>query len=403
MKILVVNSGSSSCKYQLLEMENETVICSGLCERIGLDIGRLAHKIAPGTDNEEKIVREQPFPTHKEAMELVIAMLTDPGKGVIKDKSEIAAIGHRVLLGGEQMSAPMLVSDVVKQRVRECFPLGPLHNPANLMGIEVCESLFPSTPNVAVFDSEFGMGMPDSSYMYALPYEYYETMGIRRYGYHGTSHKYIAKKTAQYLNKPLEELRSITMHLGNGSSMTCVRNGRCLDTSMGLTPLEGLIMGTRCGTIDPAIIPYIMNKKGFGPGEMDTLMNKKSGLLGVCGYSDMRDVHAARARGDKKADLAFRMLVHSIRKTLGAYFFLLDGKVDAIVFTAGIGEHDKELRKAVVKDLDTLGVKLDVEANNSHDEGTHTISTPDSRVKILIIPTNEELQIAQAAAEVISK
>ncbi len=402
MKILVVNSGSSSCKYQLIEMENETVLCSGICERIGLEMGRMAHKIAPDTDKEEKIIKEQPFPTHKEAMELVIDMLTDAGKGVIRDKSEISAIGHRVLQGGEQMTEPMIVNDSVKQAIRECFPIGPLHNPANLMGIEVCEHLFPGIPNVAVFDTEFGMGMPDESFMYALPYEYYETMRIRRYGFHGTSHKYIARKTAEYLGKPLSELRSITMHLGNGSSMTCVKNGRCYDTSMGLTPLEGLVMGTRCGTIDPAIVPFIMEKRGFGPQEMDSLMNKKSGLLGLCGMSDMRDVHAAREQGNKRADLAFRMLVHSIRKTLGAYFFELDGKVDAIVFTAGIGENDHEVREAVVRDLEAVGLKLDVEENNKRG-GPRAISTPDSAVKILVIPTNEELQIAQTAKELISK
>ncbi|MDO5537248.1 MAG: acetate kinase [Desulfovibrionaceae bacterium] len=403
MKILVVNSGSSSCKYQLIEMETEAVLCSGIAERIGLEMGRLSHKIAPDTDKEEKIVREQTFPTHKEAMELVISLLTDGEKGVIKDKSEIAAIGHRVLHGGEQMTQPMIVDESVKQAIRECFPLGPLHNPANLMGIEVCEHLFPGTPNVAVFDTEFGMGMPDESYMYALPYEYYETMRIRRYGFHGTSHKYIAKKTAEYLGKPLKELRSITMHLGNGSSMTCVKNGTCLDTSMGLTPLEGLVMGTRCGSIDPAIVPFIMEKKGMSPSEMDTLMNKKSGLLGLCGMPDMRDLEAAREKGDKKADLAFRMLVHSIRKILGSYWFELDGKVDAIVFTAGIGEHDTAIREAVVKDLEELGLKLDVETNAAHKPGAHTISTPDSKVKILVIPTNEELQIAQTAKELISK
>ena len=403
MKVLIVNSGSSSCKYQLIEMETETVLCSGLAERIGLENGRLSHKIAPDTDKEEKIIKEQAFPTHKEAMELVIALLTDQEKGVIRDKAEIAAIGHRVLHGGEKVTQPMIVDEDVKKAIRDCFPLGPLHNPANLMGIEVCEKLFPGIPNVAVFDTEFGMSMPDESYMYALPYEYYESMRIRRYGFHGTSHKYIAKKTAEFLGKPLDSLNSITMHLGNGSSMSCVRNGRCLDTSMGLTHLEGLVMGTRCGTIDPAIVPFIMQNKNLTPEEMDTLMNKKSGLLGLCGLSDMRDVHAARDKGDKKADLAFRMLIHSIRKTLGAYFFLLDGKVDAVTFTAGIGEHDEFVREDVMKDLESVGLVLDKEANRRRESGARAISTPDSKVKILVIPTNEELQIAQTAVSLISK
>ncbi len=402
MKILVVNSGSSSCKYQLIEMETERVLCSGLAERIGLGEGRLSHKIAPDSDAEKKIVKDQPFPTHKEAMELVIDLLMDAEIGVIKDKGEISAIGHRVLHGGEAMTEPMIVDESVKEAIRACFSLGPLHNPPNLMGIEVCEKLFPGIPNVAVFDTEFGMSMPDEAYMYALPYEYYEELHIRRYGFHGTSHKYIAKKTAQFLGKPLDQLNSVTMHLGNGSSMTCVRKGRCIDTSMGLTPLEGLIMGTRCGTIDPAAICYIMKEDGLSAAEADTLMNKKSGLMGLCGLSDMRDIHAAIDKGDKRADLALRMLVRSIRKTLGAYYFLLDGKVDSVVFTAGIGEHDALVRAAVVQGLEDLGFKLDPEANASRNGDAHAISAPDSKVKILVIPTNEELQIAQTAQALIS-
>ena len=309
MKVLVINAGSSSCKYQLLEMDTQSVLCSGLAERIGQTSGRLTHKIAPDTDKESKLVREAAFPTHVEAMELVIALLTDPEVGVIKDKGEIFAIGHRVLHGGESITDPVLVDSHVKDLIKDCFLLGPLHNPANLMGIEVAEKLFPGVPNVAVFDTEFGMGMPPEAYMYALPYELYEELKIRRYGFHGTSHKYIARKTAEYLGKPLNELRSITMHLGNGSSMSCVRDGKCFDTSMGLTPLEGLIMGTRCGSIDPAIVPFVMEKKSLSPAEADTLMNKKSGLLGLCGYTDMRDVHAQVEKGDKRAALALHMRV----------------------------------------------------------------------------------------------
>ena len=403
MKVLVINAGSSSCKYQLLEMETETVLCSGVAERIGQDMGRLSHKLAPDTDQEEKIVKEAPFPTHVEAMELVIALLTDAEKGVIKDKSEIHAIGHRVLHGGESITDPVKVDDHVKKIIRDCFLLGPLHNPANLMGIEVCEKLFPGVPNVAVFDTEFGMGMEQEAYMYGLPYELYEELHIRRYGFHGTSHKYIARKTAEYLGKPLKELRSITMHLGNGSSMSCVRDGKCLDTSMGLTPLEGLIMGTRCGSIDPAIVPFVMEKKKLSPAEMDTLMNKKSGLLGLCGFTDMRDVHKEVDNGNKRAKLALNMLVRSIKKTLGSYFFLLDGKVDAIVFTAGIGENDDIVRAAVCKGLEEFGICLNTAENATRRPGARTISTPDSRVKVLVIPTNEELQIAQATLEIVGR
>ncbi len=403
MKVLVINAGSSSCKYQLLEMETETVLCSGVAERIGQDMGRLSHKIAPDTDQEEKIVKEAPFPTHVEAMELVIALLTDTEKGVIKDKSEIHAIGHRVLHGGESITDPVKVDDHVKKIIRDCFLLGPLHNPANLMGIEVCEKLFPGVPNVAVFDTEFGMGMEQEAYMYGLPYELYEELHIRRYGFHGTSHKYIAKKTAEYLGKPLKDLRSITMHLGNGSSMSCVRDGKCLDTSMGLTPLEGLIMGTRCGSIDPAIVPFVMEKKKLTPAEMDTLMNKKSGLLGLCGFTDMRDVHKEVDNGNKRAELALNMLVRSIRKILGSYFFLLEGKVDSIVFTAGIGENDDIVREAVCKGLEEFGICLNTAENSTRRPGARTISTPDSRVKVLVIPTNEELQIAQATLEIVGR
>ena len=403
MKILVINAGSSSCKYQLLEMDTHAVLCSGLAERIGQDEGRLTHKIAPDTDKEEKIVRTAHFPTHVQAMELVISLLTDAEKGVIKDKSEIAGIGHRVLHGGEAVSDPVLVDERVKEIVRECSVLGPLHNPANLMGIEVAEKLFPGVPNVGVFDTEFGMGMPKEAFMYALPYELYEDLRIRRYGFHGTSHKYIAGATAKYLGKPLNELRSITMHLGNGSSMSCVKNGKCFDTSMGLTPLEGLIMGTRCGSIDPAIVPFVMEKKGLTSEQMDTLMNKKSGLLGLCGFTDMRDVHAEVEKGNERAALALHMLTRSIKKVLGSYYFLLDGNVDALVFTAGIGENDDIVRAEVCAGLEHMGIKIDAKENGTRKPGARTISTPDSTVPVLIIPTNEELQIAMATVEVLGK
>ena len=400
MKILVINAGSSSCKYQLFDMTDKSVLCSGLVERIGEPMGKLTHKIAPDTDKEEKMVSEKHFPTHTEGMEDVIALLTDAKKGVIKDKSEIFAIGHRVLHGGESITAPVKIDQHVKGIIRECFPLGPLHNPANLMGIEVAEKLFPGVPNVGVFDTEFGMGMHQAAYTYPLPYELYENLKIRRYGFHGTSHKYIAKKTAEYLGKPLSELNSITLHLGNGSSMSAVQNGRCADTSMGLTPLEGLMMGTRCGTIDPAIVPFIMEKMNLTPQEADTLMNKKSGLLGICGTNDMRDVHANREKGDKKAQLAFEMLTRGIKKILGSYFFLL-GRVDAIVFTAGIGENDNFCRAAVCEGLEAFGIELDLKENDTRKPGARAISTAASKIPVLIIPTNEELQIAETTVEVL--
>ena len=403
MKILVINAGSSSCKYQLLEMDTHAVLCTGIAERIGQGEGRLTHKIAPDTDKEEKIVQTAHFPTHVQAMEMVIALLTDAEKGVIKDKSEIAGIGHRVLHGGEAVSDPVLVDERVKNIVRECAVLGPLHNPANLMGIEVAEKLFPGVPNVAVFDTEFGMGMPREAFMYALPYELYEDLRIRRYGFHGTSHKYIAGATAKYLGKPLNELRSITMHLGNGSSMSCVRDGKCFDTSMGLTPLEGLIMGTRCGSIDPAIVPFVMEKKGLSPEQVDTLMNKQSGLLGLCGHTDMRDVHAEVEKGNERAELALKLLVRSIKKTLGSYFFLLEGNVDALVFTAGIGENDDIVRAMVCEGLEAFGIKLNKEENGTRKPGARIITTPDSKIPVIIIPTNEELQIALATVEVLKK
>ncbi len=402
MKILVMNAGSSSCKYQLFDMTDKSVLCSGLVERIGSIVGKLAHKIAPDTYEEEKIIREKAFPTHVEAMEEIISMLTDKDKGVIKDVKEIDAIGHRVLLGGEEIVTPVRIDERVKEIVRSYTPLGPLHIPANLMGVHVAEKLMPGIPNVGVFDTEFAACMPPAAYIYPLPYEYYEKYRIRRYGFHGTSHKYIARKTAEYLGKPLSELNTITMHLGNGSSMTAVQNGCCIDTSMGLTPLEGLMMGTRSGSIDAAIIPFIMQQVGLSAEEVDELLNKKSGILGICGTNDMRDVHAMRESGDVKAQLAFDMLVRSIKKLLGSYFFLL-GRVDSIVFTAGIGENDEHVRAAVCQGLEPLGIILDNEENDIRRSTARTISTEASKIPVLVIPTNEELQIAESTVEVLKK
>ena len=398
MKILVLNCGSSSLKYQLIDMENEQVLTKGLCERIGIDGSVLTHKV-PGKDN---YVVETPMPDHSVAVQLVLDALTSAEHGVIKSVDEINAIGHRVLHGGTKFTKSIVVNEDVKAAIRECFDLGPLHNPANLMGIEVAEKLFPGVPNVGVFDTEFGMTLAPEAYLYPLPYSLYEELRIRRYGFHGTSHKYIAKATAAFLGKPLSELNSITMHLGNGSSMSAVQNGKCIDTSMGLTPLEGLMMGTRCGSIDPAIVPFMMEKKGMTPQEADTVLNKKSGLLGICGTSDMRDVHANIEKGDEKAALAFKMLTRSIKKVLGSYFFLL-GKVDSIVFTAGIGENDEFVREAVCEGLEPFGIKIDKKENHTRKPGARVISTPDSRIPVLIIPTNEELEIATTTMRIVEE
>ncbi|MDR0466728.1 MAG: acetate kinase [Deltaproteobacteria bacterium] len=403
MKVLVINAGSSSCKYQLIEMIGESVLCSGLVERIGDPSGGLlAHKIFPGTEKEKTIKMERAFATHVEGMEEMIRLLTDSQDGVIKDKADISAIGHRVVHGGEAIARPTLIDEKAKQIIRDNFIFAPLHNPANLMGIEVAEKLFPGAPNVGVFDTEFSMSMKADAFMYPLPYDLYEGLRIRRYGFHGTSHKYVARKTAQFLGKKPEEINNITCHLGNGCSMTAVRGGVCIDTSMGLTPLEGLMMGTRCGSIDPAIVPFVMEKKGLSASEIDNLMNKKSGLLGICGSNDMRDVHDRREKGDKKAQLAFDMVVWRVKKQIGAYMAVL-GRVDAVVFTAGIGENDAFLREQTCLGMEELGIVLDVQENRTRKPGAREISKAGSRVKALIIPTNEELEIAQSALQALGK
>ena len=403
MKVLVINAGSSSCKYQLLEMDTQSVLCSGLAERIGQTSGRLTHKIAPDTDKESKLVREAAFPTHVEAMELVIALLTDPEVGVIKDKGEIFAIGHRVLHGGESITDPVLVDSHVKDIIKDCFLLGPLHNPANLMGIEVAEKLFPGVPNVAVFDTEFGMGMPPEAYMYALPYELYEKHAIRKYGAHGTSHRYIAERAAAFMDEPLEDLKLITCHLGNGCSISAIDHGVAVDTSMGLTPLDGLMMGTRCGAIDPAIVPFIMEKENLTAAEVNDLMNKRSGLLGISGISnDLRSVRQASEEGDERAQLAYDMYSNSAKKYIGQYIAVMGG-VDAIVLTAGVGENCDKMRRMIFAGLQPLGIKIDLEKNRKGLRGEREISTDDSEVRIVIIPTDEEYMIARDTYQLVKE
>ncbi len=390
MKILVINCGSSSLKYQLIDMENESVMAKGLCERIGIDGSKLTHK----ANGKEKVV-EQAMPAHTEAIKLVMQALVDPEYGVIKDTSEISAVGHRVLHAGTVYSDSIIVNEDVKRVIRECFDLGPLHNPANLMGIEACEEAMPGTPNVAVWDTGFGMKMPEKAYLYAIPYEYYEKYSIRRYGFHGTSHLFVSGEVLKFAELDPEKGKVIVCHLGNGASISASIGGKCVDTSMGLTPLEGLIMGTRSGDIDPAVVQFICNKEGKDVNEVLNILNKKSGILGMSDgiSSDFRDVGKAAAEGNHHAQVALDAFIYRVAKYIGAYTAAMNG-VDAIAFTAGVGENDIESRKKICEYLGYLGVEIDDEANNCRGK-VQMISTPSSKVKVMIYPTNEELAIAR--------
>ena len=391
MKILVINCGSSSLKYQLIDMDNESVLAKGLCERIGIEGSKLTHQPA----GKDKYVIENPMPTHKTAIEMVMAALQDPDHGVIKDTSEISAIGHRVLHGGTVYSDSIVVNEDVKRVIRECFDLGPLHNPANLMGIEACEAAMPGTPNVAVFDTAFGMSMPEKAYTYAIPHEYYEKYGIRRYGFHGTSHKFVSAEAIRFGGLDPETAKVIVCHLGNGASVSASIGGKCVDTSMGLTPLEGLIMGTRSGDVDPAVLQFIMNKEGLDINQMLDILNKKSGVYGMTNgiSSDFRDIENAKADGNHLAEVALDAFIYRVVKYIGAYAAAMNG-VDAIAFTAGVGENDKTGRKNICSSLAFMGVEIDDEANNVRGE-ERVISSPNSKVKVMLIPTNEELAIAR--------
>ncbi len=397
MKILVINAGSSSVKYQLIDMVNEALLAKGLCDRIGIEGGNFKHKV-PGREDYAIDIQMK---NHEEAIKLVVKTLTDPKLGVISSLSEIGAVGHRVLHGGEKFSGAVLVNDKVIEAIKECCELGPLHNPHNLTGILACEEVMPGVPQVAVFDTGFHQTMPDYAYLYALPYEYYEKYKIRRYGFHGTSHRYVTLRAAEVLGKKPEELNLVTCHLGNGSSIAAVKGGKCLDTTMGVTPLEGIIMGTRCGSIDPAIVPLIMKKEGLTPDEMDTVMNKKSGILGVTGgvTSDNRDIEAGAKAGNKRYQLVASMLCHQLTHSLGGFAAAMGG-VDAIVFTGGIGENNPQYRSRVAKKLAFMGVKIVDEVNDATKHGREAdISAPDAKVKMLVIPTNEELMIAKDTYE----
>ena len=397
MKILVLNCGSSSLKYQLIDMENEAVLCIGLVERIGIEGSILTQK-KDGVEG--KYIKEQPMKDHQDAIKLVLEGVLDPTYGGVKDMKEIDAVGHRVVHGGEKFASSVIITEEVEEAMRKCSELAPLHNPANLMGIDAIKAVLPGVPNVGVFDTAFHQTMPASSYLYGLPYRLYTEYGVRRYGFHGTSHKYVSQRAAAMLGKDIADLKIITCHLGNGASIAAVDGGKVVDTSMGLTPLEGLIMGTRCGDIDPAIIPFIMKKENLDADGVDKLMNKESGVYGMTGISsDFRDISTAAAEGNQKAIDALDAYHKRVKKYIGAYAAEMNG-VDAIVFTAGLGENGIDDRLAIASNLEVLGVKMDAEANNVRGK-ERVISAADSKVKVLLIPTNEELMIARDTLELV--
>ena len=397
MKVLVINCGSSSLKYQVLDMDGENLLAKGLVERIGMDGSVITHtKIG----SEDKWKNEVPMPTHKEAIEQVLNAIVDPEHGVLKDMSELGAVGHRVVHGGERYANSVLIDEEVLTHLDELSELAPLHNPANILGIRACQKLMPNTPMVDVFDTAFHQTMPAESYIYALPYEYYEKYGVRRYGFHGTSHKYVADRAAKMMNVSLDDMKLITCHLGNGASVSAIKRGKCIDTSMGFTPLEGLVMGTRCGDIDPSITTYISEKEHLSAEEMNEIMNKKSGVLGISGISsDFRDIEAAAEEGNERAQLALKVFAHKVRAYIGAFIAEMNG-LDALVFTAGVGENDIAMRDIICNDLGNLGIKLDLVKNKIRGKEC-IISRSDSPVTIMLIPTNEELMIARDTVDIV--
>ena len=399
MKVLVINCGSSSLKYQLIDMATEESLAQGLVERIGIEGSVLTQKV----EGKDKYIVKEQMKDHKDAIRLVLAALVDENNGVIKSMDEISAVGHRVVHGGEKYKESVVINDEVKANIEECFKLAPLHNPANMIGIKACEELMPNTPMVAAFDTAFHGTMPEDAYLYALPYELYEKHGIRKYGFHGTSHKYVSQTCAEVMGRDIKDLKIITCHLGNGASLCAVKNGVSVDTSMGFTPLEGLAMGTRCGNIDPAIVTFLMKEEGLSVDEVNDLLNKKSGVLGISGISsDFRDIEdAAFNKNDRRAKLALKIFEYKIRTTIGAYAAAMGG-VDAIVFTAGVGENGPETREKCLEGLEFLGVEIDREANNVRGK-VREISKAGCKVKAFVIPTNEELVIARDTLELIKK
>ncbi len=403
MNILVINSGSSSLKYQLIDMIDEKVLSQGICERIGLEGSCVKWK----THNNDELTVFQTIPDHTSAIQMVIESLTHPDRGVISSMSEIAAVGHRVVHGGEHFQSSVLIDEDVLQAIRSCIELAPLHNPPNIIGIEACQKLLPSIPMVAVFDTAFHQTMPPYSYLYAIPYEMYEKYGIRKYGFHGTSHKYVAHRASEIIGKPIDELKIISCHLGNGASICAIDGGNSIDTTMGFTPLEGLVMGTRSGTVDPAIITFLMEKEKMDAQEIGDFLNKKSGLLGISGISsDFRDIEKAVYQQNERAELALEIFCYRVKKYIGEYIAALNG-LDVLIFTAGIGEHDWRVRKTSLENLDYVGIKIDdqknkvaVERGLEHKE--IEITSEGTKVRTFVIHTNEELMIAKDTLQVIS-
>jgi len=397
MNVLVINAGSSSLKYQLFDIDSETVVAKGNCERIGID-GKLKHTAV----GKPEFKAELPMPTHMEAINAVIEKLTSKDYGVISSLKEIDAVGHRVLHGGQKFSQSVLIDDKVLDAITECIPFGPLHIPANLMGIRACQKIMPGVPQVAVFDTAFHQTMPQYAYIYPIPYSYYEKYGLRRYGFHGTSHRYIAQKALEVLGIPEKGSRLITCHLGNGSSLAAVKDGKCIDTTMGLSPLEGLPMGTRSGSIDPAILGFMHDNEGLTIHQILDILNKESGVLGVSGISsDFRDIEDAAAEGNERAKLALDIFDYDVKKYIGAYMAILGG-ADAIIFTAGLGENGPETRERILTGLEPMGITFDVEKNKFKGQ-QRDITGPGSKVRVLVIPTNEELVIARDTKEIVSK
>ena len=397
MKILVINCGSSSLKYQVIDSDTEHVLAKGLCERIGID-GRLTYQ----PTGQDKIKYDAPMPAHRQAVELVLKQLTDPETGILKTVDEIQAVGHRMVHGGEKFACSTLLTDEVLKTVESCNDLAPLHNPPTLVGVAACKELMPTTPMVGVFDTAFHQTMAPEAYIYGLPYEYYEKYGMRRYGFHGTSHKFVSQRTAELLGKKPEDVKVIVCHLGNGSSISAVDGVKCVETSMGLTPLEGLIMGTRSGDIDPTCIEFIAHKENITLEEAMTIINKKSGVLGISGVSsDFRDLEEAANEGNERAKLALDAFCHHVKKYIGSYIAVMNG-VDAIVFTAGIGENSPEVREQIMEGFGFIGATIDPVANKVRGKET-LISTPDSKVKVFCVPTNEELAICRDTVEIVTK
>jgi len=399
MKILVINAGSSSLKYQLIDSDSEQVLAKGLCERIGIDGSCIKYNSSKTGEKKEKQID---MPDHGVALKTVIDVLVSPEDGAINSLSEIDAVGHRVVHGGEYFNSSVLVTDDVIAKIEECADLAPLHNPANLLGIRACKELMPETPQCVTFDTAFHQTMPEKAYIYGIPYSYYENYKIRRYGFHGTSHSYVSKEAVKHLDKPVEDTKIIVCHLGGGASITAVQGGKSVDTSMGLTPLEGLVMGTRSGNIDPAIIQYIANKEGKSIDEILNILNKESGLMGLSGRSsDCRDIDAGIKEGDKRSIIAFNAFVYSAVKIIGSYIASMNG-VDLIAFTAGIGENDDKIRAAIMENFKYIGASIDAEKNAATHGDEVEIQSADSKVKVVVIPTNEELTIARETLEIIS-